>query len=280
MAEDSELAEATSPQAPVETAEVEVDFGTDLLPDKPTEPASETSEQSQPESQESTTTDLQTDEGGSLRFADYTRKMQDISDQRRSLDSEQDSIRQERKRYQDMLEGGLNKLQTDDPVQQLYTQLGPEEQAGLRVVEQLTDHKTGALQQSLDQQSQTINYMYQQLQQMQNQHQSEQSSKLNLEVAEARQEHGNLVDTYGQVILKSYGTINPTTNDPYTISELVSLYSGQTAEKTQNARNTNAATKAKSKRSGAVNPGNASTPVDAGSSTESEALDEIESLGL
>ena len=253
MAEDSELAEATSPQAPVETAEVEVDFGTDLLPDKPTEPASETSEQSQPESQESTTTDLQTDEGGSLRFADYTRKMQD---------------------------GGVNKLQTDDPVQQLYTQLGPEEQAGLRVVEQLTDHKTGALQQSLDQQSQTINYMYQQLQQMQNQHQSEQSSKLNLEVAEARQEHGNLVDTYGQVILKSYGTINPTTNDPYTISELVSLYSGQTAEKTQNARNTNAATKAKSKRSGAVNPGNASTPVDAGSSTESEALDEIESLGL
>jgi len=179
-----------------------------------------------------------------------------------------------------MLEGGLNKLQTDDPVQQLYTQLGPDEQAGLRVVEQLTDHKTGALQHSLDQQAQTINYLQQQLQQVQSQFQTEQSAKLNQEVAEARQEHGDLVDTYGQVILKSYGTVNPTTNEPYSISELVSLYSGQTAERTQNARNTNAATKAKSKRSGAVNPGNASTPVNSGSSTESEALEAIDSLGL
>jgi len=280
MAEDSELVEATSPEAPAETNEVEVDFATDLLPDKSTEPAGETSEQSQPESQESTTTDLQADEGGSLRFADYTRKMQDIADQRRSLEAEQNSIRQERQRYQDMLEGGLNKLQTDDPVQQLYTQLGPDEQAGLRVVEQLTDHKTGALQHSLDQQAQTINYLQQQLQQVQSQFQTEQSAKLNQEVAEARQEHGELVDTYGQVIIKSYGTVNPTTNEPYSISELVSLYSGQTAERTQNARNTNAATKAKSKRSGAVNPGNASTPVNSGSSTESEALEAIDSLGL
>jgi len=280
MAEDSELVEATSPEAPAETNEVEVDFATDLLPDKSTEPAGETSEQSQPESQESTTTDLQADEGGSLRFADYTRKMQDIADQRRSLEAEQQSIRQERQRYQDMLEGGLNTLQTDDPVQQLYTQLGPDEQAGLRVVEQLTDHKTGALQHSLDQQAQTINYMYQQLQQVQDRFQTEQSANLNQEVAEARQEHGDLVDTYGQVILKSYGTVNPTTNEPYSISELVSLYSGQTAERTQNARNTNAATKAKSKRSGAVNPGNASTPVESGSSTEGEALEAIDSLGL
>ena len=280
MAEDSELVEATSPEAPAETNEVEVDFATDLLPDKSTEPAGETSEQSQPESQESTTTDLQADEGGSLRFADYTRKMQDIADQRRSLEAEQQSIRQERQRYQDMLEGGLNTLQTDDPVQQLYTQLGPDEQAGLRVVEQLTDHKTGALQHSLDQQAQTINYLQQQLQQVQDRFQTEQSANLNQEVAEARQEHGDLVDTYGQVILKSYGTVNPTTNEPYSISELVSLYSGQTAERTQNARNTNAATKAKSKRSGAVNPGNASTPVNSGSSTESEALEAIDSLGL
>ena len=278
MAEDSELVEATSSQDPVETTEV--DFGTDLLPDNSAEPAGETSEQSQPESQESTTTDLQEDEGGFLRHADYTRKMQDIADQRRSLESEQESIRQERQRYQDMLQGGLNKLHEDDPVQQLYTQLGPEEQAGLRVVEQLTDHKTGELQNSLNQQAETINFLYQQLQQVQNQFKTEQSSKLNQEVAEARQEHGDLVDTYGDVILKAYGTVNPTTNDPYSISELVSLYSGQTAEKTQNARNANAATKAKSKRSGAVNPGNASTPVKSGSSTESEAMEEIDSLGL
>lgn len=278
MAEDSELVEATSPEAPVETSEA--DFATDLLPDKPTEPAGETSEQSQPVSQESTTTDLQADEGGALRFADYTRKMQDIADQRRSLETEQHSIRQERQRYQDMLEGGLNQLQTDDPVQQLYTQLGPDEQAGLRVVEQLTDHKTGALQHAMNQQAQTIQQVQQQLQQVQSHYQTQQSSKLNQEVAEARQEHGELVDTYGQVILKAYGTVNPTTNEPYSISELVSLYSGQTAEKTQNARNTNAATKAKSKRNGAVNPGNTSTPVSSGSSTEGEALEAIDNLGL
>tara|TARA_R110002051_G_scaffold84715_2_gene150038 strand:- start:139 stop:975 length:837 start_codon:yes stop_codon:yes gene_type:complete len=278
MAEDSELVEATSPEAPAETSEA--DFAMDLLPDKPTEPAGETSEQSQPESQKSTTNDLQADDGGALRYADYTRKMQDIADQRRSLETEQSSIRQERQRYQDMLEGGLNQIQTDDPVQQLYTQLGPDEQAGLRVVEQLTDHKTGALQNSLNQQAQTINHLQQQLQQVQNQFQTEQSAKLNQEVAAARQEHGELVDTYGQVILKAYGTKNPTTNEPYSISELVSLYSGQTAEKTQNARSTDAATRTKSKRSGAVNPGNTSTPVSSGSFSESEAMEAIENLGL
>lgn len=207
--------------------------------------------------------------------ASYTRTMQDLADQRRTLE-------QERTQYLE----AINRLQAApaqqsaaaDPVEQLRAHLQPEEQRGLEVVNQLLGHSLNPVQEQL----QLLQSSLEQLQQAQQREQQTQrqrvESEARAEVSAAREAFGSeTVDQYAQQAVALTGTQNPATGQRYTFSEAVALLTGQTLEAAQAARQQ--AQQVRRSAQAATRPAGAGNTGQVGSNG-TDALSKLKALGF
>ena len=267
------------------------DFGTDLLEDEDQPTAS--SEGTGPSTPSSGSTaagdavDLTTADPDSLpshlkpaaeyikRFQqDYTRKTMDLADQRRSLEQTQAGIQQERQQYLDAL-NQTPQASPEDPVQALYDALPEEDRRGLSTVDQLVDHRikaalgNGALE--------DVSQIRSELNAMKEMQTSGRVREIQSELAEARTEYGDLVDQYSDLLVTNYGQINPNTSQPFTVTEIMGLFSGRTADAAQSARAEDQKARSSSKRKTASRAQTASAGTN-GDISDAEASDLIAQL--
>ena len=267
------------------------DFGTDLLEDVGQPDAS--SEGAGPSTPNAATTadsavDLTTADPDTLPDhlrpaaeyvkrlqADYTRKTMDLADQRRAVENMQGESRGERQQYIQALSQAPGAQQQDDPIQALYDALPEEDRRGLNTVDQLVDHRIrAALGEGTLEQISSIRSELDTLKSTQN---SGRVREIQSELAEARAEYGDLVDQYSDLLVNNYGRINPNTNQNFTVSEILGLFSGRTAEAAQSARSEDQRARSASKRRAAPRAQSAAAGTN-GDLSDAEASDLISQL--
>jgi len=229
-----------------------------------------------------------------LRQADYTRKTQEVADDRRQLDNERAEFRQQQAQFQETQRQVLLQQQQGPPppglpqqLQQVMSDpsLSAEDRAGLNVILTMSENQEAQagviadLRARLEQwepQMQTTNQVVTQMSQEQ---QAGNLKRMEDQVQEAYTLFGQeATQAAADFIKKNISTPNRKTGQPYTVAELVGLESGRSVDDAQAARQGNRAVRQRSKlgvtSNGTAHP--ATTPA-GGTLSKEEALREIES---
>lgn len=224
-----------------------------------------------------------------LRQADYTRKTQELAEQRRSFE-------QERERFQGLQQQWMSQLQQlqqpPSPGRTLSTQL---EQAmadpNLSQADRMGLNVLSYLNQTLESQSQTISQLRERLEKFeptfQQTHQQVTALTQEQNEARVRQIQQQLDESYtlfgeeatqgaAEFVKRNLGMRSPTSGEPYTIAELVGLATGKSRDETNLAQQTQRASRTNLKRV-AANQGasHSLTESAAGPISRAEALRQI-----
>ena len=240
------------------------------------------------------TNDNQPSDADGLRQADYTRKTQQVADDRRQVDTERAELRRQQEQFQETQRQVLLQQQQGPPppttsqqLQQVMTDpsLSSEDRAGLNVILTMSQQQEqqanviADLRSRLEQwepQLQTTNQVVSQLNQEQ---QASSLKRMEDQVQEAYDLFGQeTTQQAAEFIKKNISTPNRKTGQPYTVAELVGLESGRSIEHAQEARQGNRAVRQRSKQG--VNSNGSAHPVTTpagGPISKAEALREIES---
>ena len=240
------------------------------------------------------TNDNQPSDADGLRQADYTRKTQQVADDRRQVDTERAELRRQQEQFQETQRQVLLQRQQGPPppttsqqLQQVMTDpsLSSEDRAGLNVILTMSQQQEqqanviSDLRSRLEQwepQLQTTNQVVSQLNQEQ---QASSLKRMEDQVQEAYDLFGQeTTQQAAEFIKKNISTPNRKTGQPYTVAELVGLESGRSIEHAQEARQGNRAVRQRSKQG--VNSNGSAHPVTTpagGPISKAEALREIES---
>jgi len=240
------------------------------------------------------TNDNQPSDADGLRQADYTRKTQQVADDRRQVDTERAELRRQQEQFQETQRQVLLQQQQGPPppttsqqLQQVMTDpsLSSEDRAGLNVILTMSQQQEqqanviSDLRSRLEQwepQLQTTNQVVSQLNQEQ---QASSLKRMEDQVQEAYDLFGQeTTQQAAEFIKKNISTPNRKTGQPYTVAELVGLESGRSIEHAQEARQGNRAVRQRSKQG--VNSNGSAHPVTTpagGPISKAEALREIES---
>ncbi len=225
--------------------------------------------------------------------ADYTRKMQDLADQRRNQESKESELRRMQGEWADRVQSiAAPQQQALDPVTQLRAQSTEEENKAMDFmdfyVEQRTHQKFAELEDRYNNLLQRVQKSEATLPTI-NSHIREQAvSRTNSAVAEAVQEYGDDVrnpkwtpEMLRLMANDSRGMphLNPNTGKPYTVKEAYEKVAGVTANSASALRSAN-----RQARRGAKNAVRASASVNAsedGSAlTDNEVLSKLQGLGF
>ena len=239
------------------------------------------------------TNDNQPSDADGLRQADYTRKTQQVADDRRQVDTERTELRRQQEQFQKTQRQVLLQQQQGPPppttsqqLQQVMTDpsLSSEDRAGLNVILTMSQQQEqqanviSDLRSRLEQwepQLQTTNQVVSQLNQEQ---QASSLKRMEDQVQEAYDLFGQeTTQQAAEFIKKNISTANRKTGQPYTVAELVGLESGRSIEHAQEARQGNRAVRQRSKQG--VNSNGSAHPVTTpagGPISKADALREIE----
>jgi|15BtaG_2_1085339.scaffolds.fasta_scaffold01181_5 hypothetical protein len=260
MSEATDLAatEGEAPETPEYTEPEGTTFGFDDTEDTSTgEPESQSG---QPE--EETPQQIPTDDGGTLRQQDYTRKTQDLADERRAFEAKQVEWQEAQKAQQEQIQQTLQALQqTQQPqaqtglVQQLQDvasnpNLTAEDRAGLNVIANLANELETAKQTiaSLSQFQEQVAPQFEQINQtvtgLSAAQQQAQVAGLRNQLAEANEAFGVEVVEAAMPLVRRMGAVNgswspevnPQTGEAFSIAEMVGLASGKLAQGNQEAQ--------------------------------------------
>ena len=224
--------------------------------------------------------------------ADYTRKMQDLADQRRSQESREVELRRTQGEWADRVQAVAAPQQEMDAVTQLRAQSTEEENKAMDFMDFYVEQRT---QQQFAQLEGRYNDLLQRIQKSEaalpsiNTHIRQQAvSRTNTAVAEAVEAHGEDVRnpkwTPEMLRLMSNDSrgnphLNPNTSKPYTVKEAYEKVAGVTASNANALRDAN-----KQTRRGAKNAVRANASVNAsedGSAlTDNEVLSKLQGLGF
>ena len=224
--------------------------------------------------------------------ADYTRKMQDLADQRRSQESREVELRRTQGEWADRVQAVAAPQQEMDAVTQLRAQSTEEENKAMDFMDFYVEQRT---QQQFAKLEGRYNDLLQRIQKSEaalpsiNTHIRQQAvSRTNTAVAEAVEAHGEDVRNpkWTPEMLRlmsndSRGTphLNPNTSKPYTVKEAYEKVAGVTASNANALRDAN-----KQTRRGAKNAVRANASVNAsedGSAlTDNEVLSKLQGLGF
>ena len=245
-----------------------------------------------PTNQDTPTPQQQTDdEGGTLRMADYTRKMQDVADQRRALEAREAQIAEQQRVQVEATTRLTNQLQASqpaapDPVQALAAQLGPEEARGLTVVDQLIQERAVAIADRqvaaalepykpyLDQLGTTTG-MVSQVAEQQNAA-ARNNARAQIEAAEAIFGKVDAWDARHRAIAAGLTKQeNPDTGEAFTVAEAMSLATGRRIADQQDAVSQQRQARNSAKRSITAQAGSPTLAEAGGTITRAQALQEI-----
>ena len=223
--------------------------------------------------------------------ADYTRKMQDLADQRRSQESREVELRRTQGEWADRVQAVAAPEKEMDAVTQLRAQSTDEENKAMDFMDFYVEQRT---QQKFAELEGRYNNLLQRVQKSEaslpsiNTHIRQQAvDRTNTAVAEAVDAHGEDVRnpkwTPEMLRLMSNGSngphLNPTSGKPYTVNEAYDKVAGVTASNANALRDAN-----KQTRRGAKNAVRANTSVNAsddGSAlTDNEVLSKLQGLGF
>jgi hypothetical protein len=223
--------------------------------------------------------------------ADYTRKMQDLADQRRSQESREVELRRTQGEWADRVQAVAAPQQEMDAVTQLRAQSTEEENKAMDFMDFYVEQRT---QQKFAELEGRYNNLLQRVQKSEaslpsiNTHIRQQAvDRTNTAVADAVEAHGEDVRnpkwTPEMLRLMSNDSngphLNPNTGKPYTVKEAYEKVAGVTASNANALRDAN-----KQTRKGAKNAVRANTSVNAsddGSAlTDNEVLSKLQGLGF
>ena len=225
------------------------------------------------------------DEAGSLRYADYTRKTQEVAEERRQVAAERAQMAEERRLYAES-QARANEPVRQDPLQSLAAQLGPDEARGLQVVDQLVQERAQeiadrrvaeALQPykpHLDQLGSAIGVVSQVAQQQTAQDRPHANAQI-----EAAEAIFGKIDTWDARHRAMVGALarleNPDTGQRFTVAEAMSQATGRRIAEQQDAVGQQRQARNSAKRSTAGVAGSPSLTESGGVISWAQALSEI-----
>jgi hypothetical protein len=225
--------------------------------------------------------------------ADYTRKMQDLADQRRQHEEQAQQVERMRNEWADRVQAVAAPQEPQyTPIQQLRAQSTEEENKAMDFMDFYVNQKTDERFAQLERQNQAL---MQRLERSEaavgpiiNQSHDQIVSRTNDAVAEAVEAHGEDVRNpkWTQEMLKLMANnpdgkphLNPLTGSPYSVKEAYEKVAGVTAQAANALRAAD-----KQTRRGAKNSVRANTSMDAGEDgsalTDNEVLAKLQGLGF
>lgn len=225
--------------------------------------------------------------GGHLRQADYTRKTQELADERRQVAAERAQMAEERRIYADSQARASQPPQAN-PLEQLAAQLGPEEARGLTVVDQLVQERAqeiatrlieehiGPLRPDLERLNSTIGVV----DQLQQQQTAVHRNNANAQIEAAEAVFGK-VDAWTESQRGIVGSLtrheNPDTGEAFTVAEAMSMATGRRLSDQGSAVTQQRQARNNAKRSTASQAGSPSLTETAGVISRAQAMQEIKS---
>ena len=178
--------------------------------------------------------------------ADYTRKTQDLADQRRQFETQMTQQQQMVNNLQTQVNQNQqqNNPQQNDPYADLRQRLGPDEGAAIDVVRQIFKTESQGIEDRLAKLDQ-LEQGYTNLVNQQNQGRIKEAAD---QLASAREKYGDRLDAHASGIKGLINSTNPETNTNYTITEAFELLSGEKANQAAALRQADSNTRNNSKR--------------------------------
>tara|TARA_R100000008_G_scaffold51291_1_gene30849 strand:- start:1248 stop:2126 length:879 start_codon:yes stop_codon:yes gene_type:complete len=178
--------------------------------------------------------------------ADYTRKTQDLADQRRQFETQMQQQQQMVNNLQTQVNQNQqqNNQQQNDPYADLRQRLGPDEGAAIDVVRQIFKTESQGIEDRLAKLDQ-LEQGYTNLVNQQNQSRVREAAD---QLAQAREKYGDRLDAHASGIKGLINSTNPETNTNYTITEAFELLSGEKANQAAALREADSNTRKTSKR--------------------------------
>jgi len=245
-------------------------------------------------------------EQGYMRRDDYTRKTQDLAEQRRRLE---DDFAAQRRRMEDDFQARLQQMQAQPQPNAQEQQSGsdfhqrisqiaqdpnlsPADRQGLMAFTEMANTIQGYEQRSSEQGQrieQLERYISEQLgpqvqqaytsaQTISQEREAATSAELKKEVDEAKSVFGeDLTTQHAEFVIRNHGKlIDPQTQRPMSVASLVAMASGRQAEAAQQAKVAQQAGRLAAKRTTSPNGASNAPPANGGTLTHSQALAEIE----
>lgn len=206
--------------------------------------------------------------------ADYTRKTQDLADQRRQFEQQ---MQQQNQLIQSLQQQANQPRQqeTEDPYQDLRDRLGPDESSAIDVVRQIFKTESKNIEDRLAKIDQ-LEQGYSSLLQQQNAGRLRSAAE---QLQQARDKYGDRLDQYASGIKGLIASNNPETNANYTITEAFELLSGekanQAAQMRQTDQNVRRASKKQASSGASVTVANEGAPL-----SDAELVAELRNLGF
>ena len=207
--------------------------------------------------------------------ADYTRKTQDLADQRRQFEQQQQTQQQQ---ILQTLQNQINTQQQpqEDPYADLRARLGPDDSSAIDVVRQIIKTEMGTgnddLKTEMGQLKQGIALLAQQ----------QQVGKVKEaagQLQEARDKYGEALDPYAEQIKALIGVPNKNTGANYTVTEAYETVSGVKADEAAALRQADQNTRRTSKRQ-ASGGGQVTVSGEGAPLSDGELVTELKNLGF
>lgn len=292
MAEDSDP--AVSDGQPSESPADETSFGmiTDEVPQDNSQSEPESPEGHTEDDAKSSETNVAPDERerGYMRQQDYSRKTADLAREREALQAERETFRKElqeqfQKQFEELRSQAVpQQQQHDGQLTQLLNDpnLSPQDRAGVQTLMEIRQAQAELAQQIQDFQ-QFREQLEPQFQEYSQTVQGLTKAQQEAQAKELRAQGQEAVEMFGEdavresvdFIQRNHGAVNPRTQKPYTVAELVGLATGRTAEQAQQAREGNQGRRRAAQKTAAANGSTPSSVGTKGAYSRSDAIAEI-----
>ena len=175
--------------------------------------------------------------------ADYTRKTQDLADQRRQIETTQQT--QQQQMYQALRNQVNTEQPKEDPYADLRSRLGPDESSAIDVVRQIIKTEMGSGNDDLKTE---VGQLKQATALLAQQHQVGRVKEAAGQLQEARDAYGEALDPFAPQIKALIGVSNPESGANYTVTEAYEMVSGVKANQAASLRQNDQDARRNSKR--------------------------------
>ena len=175
--------------------------------------------------------------------ADYTRKTQDLADQRRQLETTQQT--QQQQMYQALRNQVNTEQPKEDPYADLRSRLGPDESSAIDVVRQIIKTEMGSGNDDLKTE---VGQLKQATALLAQQHQVGRVKEAAGQLQEARDAYGEALDPFAPQIKALIGVSNPESGANYTVTEAYEMVRGGKASEAASLRQNDQDARRNSKR--------------------------------
>lgn len=206
--------------------------------------------------------------------ADYTRKTQDLADQRRQFETQQQT--QQQQMYQTLRNQVNTQQPKEDPYADLRSRLGPDESSAIDVVRQIIKTEMGSGNDDLKTE---VGQLKQATALLAQQHQAGRVKEAAGQLQEARDAYGEALDPFAPQIKALIAVPNPESGANYTVTEAYEMVSGVKAGQAASLRQNDQDARRSSKRQARGGP-QVTVSGEGAPLSDGELVNELRNLGF